>query len=217
MENINENSFFVRNLVEEDIREAVNLHIKCFPDNFLTHLGYKFLFVYYQEFVENEGNYGLLVCKNKRIVGTLVGSSNSYNEFYSKFYQKNFFKIILSTLIKIVTNKYVRNNFYQKKKHLIRACKSLCRKNKKFSDIKNRENEQVADLQSIYIDSQFRGCGCAKLLIDSFCAKLYSDGIKNVALSVENDNQRAISFYKKCGWKEMERKEQATVFYKNMN
>lgn len=216
MEMKSEKSLFVRSLTVDDIKEAVNLHIKCFPNSFLSHLGFKFLSLYYQEFVENDGNYGLLVCENKLIIGSLLGTSNSNNEFYSKFYKKNSLKLLFPIFYKVIVDKYLRVNIYGKKKHLFRAWESIWKKNKKTGDKKKIANKKNATLQSIYIDPQFRGSGGAKLLIDSFCDNLYLDGIKKVVLSVENDNQRAISFYKKCGWKEMTIKEHEIVFYKDL-
>lgn len=45
-----------------------------------------------------------------------------------------------------------------------------------------------------------------------FCKKLLEKGIKKVGLSVIKDNERAISFYKKCGYN-IEKKEDGVIYF----
>ena len=216
MEIKSKKSLFVRSLAVDDVKEAVNLHIECFPNNFLSHLGPNFLSIFYLEFVKKEGNYGLIVHNNGKIIGSLLGTSSSYNEFYLEFYKKIFWKLSFLVFSQILIDKHLRRNIWSKKEHFYRACKSIFKKNKKVENDRRSVDSQIANLQSIYIDPQFRGSGGAKLLIDSFCNNLYLDGVKKVVLSVESNNKRAISFYKKCGWDEVEKKEHEIVFYKNL-
>ncbi|CAM3682977.1 putative acetyltransferase [Vibrio aerogenes CECT 7868] len=53
----------------------------------------------------------------------------------------------------------------------------------------------------IYLRPAFRGAGLADELQQFICRTLSQAGCKQMMLSVSRTNQRALSFYKKSGWK----------------
>ncbi len=79
------------------------------------------------------------------------------------------------------------------------------------------------ELASIAVDSQFRGKGFAQILIDDLVEYALKIASKTIFLEVRESNERAISFYKKNGFKYLSTRksyyidgENATIFQKNL-
>lgn len=69
---------------------------------------------------------------------------------------------------------------------------------------------------SIAISEDIKGKNVAYNMERFFCELLVKNNIKEVGLSVKSNNDRAINFYKKCGY-EIEKKEEKSIhFTKNL-
>ena len=80
---------------------------------------------------------------------------------------------------------------------------------------KNLISQKVSSsyrLLSIAIKREERGNDVAYQMENFFCKKLLEKGIRKVGLSVIKDNERAISFYKKCGYN-IEKKEDGVIYF----
>ena len=61
----------------------------------------------------------------------------------------------------------------------------------------------IAELEYILVDKDFRNCGVGTMLIQELTNYCVQNGIKKIMLEVRNSNKSAISFYKKSGFNEI--------------
>jgi hypothetical protein len=63
----------MRKIDQEYIDDIVKVHIKAFPDFFLTFLGPKFLKEFYRSFIVDEQGIGVVAIENDKLLGAVVG------------------------------------------------------------------------------------------------------------------------------------------------
>jgi ribosomal protein S18 acetylase RimI-like enzyme len=62
------------------------------------------------------------------------------------------------------------------------------------------ENPAIADLVSFWVAPEQRGSGAATLLLDALTTWAASRGASTIQLMVTSKNNRAIAFYRRCGF-----------------
>lgn len=64
-------------------------------------------------------------------------------------------------------------------------------------------NVTTGYISDLYVDENYRGSGLADKLMDECIIWIKGKGIENVRLNVNSENKRAINFYQKIGFKEV--------------
>ena len=81
MENIN-----YRLAIKDDLQTVSNIHISEFPEYFLTLLGEKLVYKFYESYYKNQ-NILVVVEKNKKVIGFILGTNNSLAR--ERFFKEN--------------------------------------------------------------------------------------------------------------------------------
>lgn len=175
----------VRQAVESDIDQIVNIHCSAFKNFFLTSLGEEFLKIYYKSFIACP--HGIVFCASKN--GNIVGFSatakfnNGFNFALLKDNLLGFGKIAIKLLIK-------------RPKSLLRLIKNFSKNNDEI-----KEKECYAELFSIGVRENVQGQGIGKILLLKTEEYLKLEGIRKLSLTTDfYNNESAISFYSKLGY-----------------
>ena len=191
--------FQIRPMISSDAPTVASLHMRVFPEYFLTHMGPRFLTRFYRQFTEHPG-YGFVALCNGVLVGMVAGASDT-TQLRKRFYWENFIPLILITLQRIVTHLQARRMLLSRASYVVDALWTLAgRLTGHISSNFEPTSEGEAHLLSIGVDLEFRGHGIANELVNRFCDELAQDEVDAVRLSVFLDNESAIQFYEKTGW-----------------
>jgi ribosomal protein S18 acetylase RimI-like enzyme len=187
----------VRALAGTDVPQVVAVHLRSFPDFFLTHLGPAFLRRFYAQFVDHDAHVGTVAVTDGRVVGFIVGTTDA-PRLYHAFYRRHFPWIAGLTALRLLTDGYVRRHIVGRLSHVLRAVRALLpgaprRPPARSSDVPNR-------LLSIAVDPDLRGRGVARRMLEHFCDQLRDRGCAAVGLTVRTSSHSAIRFYEKTGW-----------------
>ncbi|QYR67290.1 GNAT family N-acetyltransferase [Fusobacterium animalis] len=196
---------------KDDIQAISDIHINEFSEYFLTMLGKKLVYKFYESYYEN-GNILVVAEKNKEVIGFILGTDNSLARefFFKQNFSKIFWKLVKEFFKgnKILWKGIGRRLFFVKEAIVTK----LCEKNSAVS----QKVSNSYRLLSIAIKNEERGNNVAYNMEGFFCNQLLESKIKRVGLSVKKDNERAISFYKKCGYDIEKEEEFAIYFIKNI-
>ena len=179
----------VRNLDKSDeslIPRIAKLHIKAFPNFFLTQLGPRFLMTLYKGYLEDPDS-GILVAEDSdhHLLGFLA-----YAFGYSRFY-KGLMKSHLATFALCSAGAAIKHPSFIKR--LLGAFK-------KSDEV--RRTEKYVELASIGVNPKAEGKGIGSKLIDKL--KQITDFNTYAYISLETDadnNEWANKFYQKNGFK----------------
>ncbi len=167
------------------ITRIANLHVKAFPEFFLTQLGKGFLRTLYKGYLEDQDS-GIIVAED--VKGRLIGFiafSRDYSRFYKGLIKKHLLKFSLSS-----ASAAVRHPSFIKR--LIGAFGK--------SDEAKRE-EAYVELASICVNPKASGHGVGSKMIDYL--KSITDFNKYSYISLETDakdNDSVNAFYAKNGF-----------------
>lgn len=169
-----------------DSCKIARIHLKSFPDFFLTTLGYSFLKTYYRSCVKSKEAISICAIKqdDKKLVGFAVGSYNS--EGFNK-------RLIFSNLLEFS----YRSIFllFTKPLALIRLYKNLTKK------INKDDKGDYAELFSIGVCPEQNGLGIGQQLLHRFENLVREKGVNTVTLTTDTENNdRVLRFYKKSGY-----------------
>ena len=196
---------------KDDLKTISSIHINDFSEYFLTILGEKLVYKFYESYYENQ-NILVVAEKNKKVIGFILGTDNS--QARENFFKQNFNKIFWKLFKEFFKGNKILWKGIGKRLFFIKEA-IIARLSKKS----NKASQKVSNsyrLLSIAIRSEERGNNIAFDMETFFCKQLLENKIKRVGLSVKKDNERAISFYKKCGYDIEKEEEIATYFIKNI-
>jgi ribosomal protein S18 acetylase RimI-like enzyme len=163
--------------------KLTNLHLKAFPNFFLSSLGYNFLKIFYSTIIKNDNSILKGIFEDNELVAFAIGSKKS-NFFYSNLLINNFFEfgfvlapILITSPIKIV-----------------RLIKSFVSFNG------NKDESSNAILLSIGVDPDKQGQGLGKIVLKEFenDAFYFNDTIILTTDKLNNSNVN--SFYLSNGY-----------------
>ena len=177
--------------------QIAEIHIKCFPDYFITSLGKELIKRYYYEFLK-EDNPFIIAIDNNNVIGFCMGYIIGHTNARNIFLKKN--RITLSLRL---ARQCVRLN-----RQTISKCLSVLTNNIRF-DNKTTAKKKGGDLLSICVLEKYRGKGISKELVNQFEKHLVKMKQNEYWLGVYKTNSSAIRFYKKLGMNiEMEDREE---------
>lgn len=211
-------SLKIRPLTHADLSAVADVHQQIFVDNFLSHLGNRFLELFYAEFIDTSNNYGFVAIYDDQIVASLLGTTDS-NALFNRFYSSHWLRLSRIVAQRTLTNSYVRQHAFQRIPHIRRAILSVFRITSKTPSAHNAGADTgspriSARLLSIGILSEYRGQGIAERLVEYFVERLAEKGEKWIGLSVDTNNSRAIAFYEKNGWQREKTTSTSLSFYR---
>ena len=163
----------IRSVSEADLKEIVNVHVKCFPNSFSTYLGKgnngKLLQKFYQEYLTGVPQLFLVVedrtLSSQKIIGFCMGYFLDKNDYNKEFLKHNFFSIVMRMSGLLLSG----NRFaWRKLTGIFKKKETAVVINNSFSFLK----EEAGDLLSICVLPEYRGTGVAKQLIEIYCEKL---------------------------------------------
>jgi ribosomal protein S18 acetylase RimI-like enzyme len=166
--------------------QIAKIHLKSFPNFFLTTLGYSFLKTYYKSCSKSKEAISICAIDNetKKILGFAVGCLNSKG-FNKKLIFSNLGAYFYQALILLFTKPVA----------LIRLFKNLGKGNV-LSDKGN-----YAELLSIGVSPDQSGLGIGQNLLTKFEIQVREKGVKIITLTTDEDsNDSVLKFYKKNGY-----------------
>ena len=192
----------IRHATLNDLKRIADVHFKCFPNSFSTQLGKANSGVlqqkFYQEYIKDVPEL-FFVAEDEtlpppeRVIGFCMGYYSEKNEYMKNFLLHNSLLIALRMSILLFSGSKV-------------AWKKVLGRFKKkdiFSVVNDDMTflaEEIGDLLSICVLSNYRGCGIAQQLIEKFEEELRKKNRKICLLTVATNNGRGIRFYEKNGF-----------------
>ena len=172
-------------LTNQDIKEVVDIHIRAFPDFFLTFLGAGFLKEFYKSFLYDEQGIGFVAIEDGRILGAIVGPLNP-NGYFKRLLKRKWHAFCLASLKAVVKKPSVI-------KRLFRAV---------FYRGQSPQGGERALLSSIAVSPDAQGKGIGKALVMKWLDVVKAKGGKGAFLTTDaEDNDSVNGFYQALGWK----------------
>lgn len=176
-----------RSAKERDLSLVADVHVAAFPDFFLTTLGHSFLRVMYKTFLVSQGSVFVVDEIDGQVLGFAVGIKKSVvsdRTLAIKFFPQ-FALAILPGLVC----------------HPIKVIRRVMGQLLSEGGQPEIPDECIV-LRSIGVLPEIKGSGIANRLLNKFECLARERGVKTVALTTDaNENERAIGFYLKHGYK----------------
>jgi ribosomal protein S18 acetylase RimI-like enzyme len=176
----------IRNMKKADLNEVVQLHIRAFPDFFLTSLGTGFLRELYINFLKDDSTIFKVVQNEGHIKGFVVGSLKPDELFKTMLYHKGY-KFLFYAIKALIKNPVLVSGklFYAMK----------------YRGDHPKKTRNAALLSSIGVDPGSSKSGIGSMLIKTFCDEAFSKNANAVYLTTDKvKNDRVNSFYIKNGF-----------------
>jgi len=187
-------------IVEADLTHISGMaqcHIKSFPGSFMTEMGHHWLCALYRFFIRHrKGICRVAFDDNNKVIGLAVGGDPHIREV---FLSSALFRYPHLIFWKFLTKRLVRHVLLQE------LAKKLRRKN---TAALSRDTKtpgtgiSSGNLLSICVLSDCEGTGVGGKLIESFQLACKAEGYERLNLSALKQNNRAMAFYKKHGWRQ---------------
>lgn len=175
----------IRKIDKHNIPSLVQVHKSSFKDFFLTQVGDKFLYLYYDCVRKAEDAILLGIYDDSELCGFCAASLNSRG-FTTRLIKNNLLRFISIGIKLLLTHP----------KALIRLMKNLTKKSSEVED-----NADYAELYSIGVAKSKQGKGIGKQLYVALENSLGQRGCKRVSLTTDFfDNEATIAFYKSVGF-----------------
>jgi ribosomal protein S18 acetylase RimI-like enzyme len=183
-----EEKWIIREAVKEDIALIVAIHETAFPSFLMTHLGPKFLSVYYQAVLDYDGGIMLVISDHFENVLGFVGGVVQPDGFYRLFGRGKRNAIGAAFL-------YV----FSRPGIWLRVLDNMRQVGKRSS--LDQSFKRSAELASIAVDPRSNGRGLGRALVKSFLKIALAKGVDVVTLSTDaDDNEKVRRFYEQLGF-----------------
>ena len=169
-----------------DSNQIAKIHLKSFPNFFLTTLGYLFLKTYYRSCAKSKE--AISICaidqEDKKLLGFVVGCYNSRG-FNKRLIFSNLLEYSYQAILLLFTKPIA----------LIRLYKNLAKNNHKD------DKGNYAELLSIGVLPDQNGFGIGQSLLVKFENKVREKDVNTITLTTDADsNDSVLRFYKKSGY-----------------
>ena len=172
-------------LTTQAIRGVVDVHIRAFPDFFLTFLGPGFLKVFYKSFLYDDQGIGFIATENGRIVGAIVGPLKP-DGYFRRLLLRKWYAFCFASIWAVLKKPKVI-------KRLLRAV---------FYRGQAPAGKDRALLSSIAVSPDAQGKGVGKALVMKWLDAVSARGGKGAYLTTDVGNNDTVnSFYQSLGWK----------------
>ncbi len=180
---------------EKDLQEIALIHIKAFPDYFLTAFGKDLLYKFYESYLKNKQVF-IVAEKENKVIGFILGNSSDISR--KEFFNENFYKIVFKIISELLKrNKILWKEMFQRLFFIKEAILSKINKNK-GKTLKNEGGGYSLGtsyrLLSIAVDPNERGNNTAFEMEKYFCNKLKEKNVITVGLSVKKRKYKSYKF-----------------------
>ncbi len=175
-----------RKSMVSDSNQIAKIHLKSFPNFFLSTLGYSFLKTYYKSCVKSKE--AISICaidqNDKKLLGFAVGCFKSVG-FNKRLIFSNLLEYSYQAMILLFTKPIA----------LIRLYKNLAK------NFDKDDKGNYAELLSIGVSPNRNGLGIGQQLLTKFEYQVREKGINTLTLTTDADsNDSVLRFYKKSGY-----------------
>lgn len=180
-------SIDVTSLKQSDIKSVVDVHMKAFPDFFLTFLGPRFLKEFYTSFLVDAEGMGFVAFDEEsgQVVGAIVGPFTP-DGYFKRLLKRRWFAFCFASITAVIKRPTVI-------KRLFRAV---------FYRGESPQGPKRSLLSSIAVDPDVQGKGVGRMLVVRWVEEAKSRGSKGCFLTTDAaDNDAVNLFYKKLDWK----------------
>lgn len=169
---------------EEDLQEIVDIHLRSFPDFFLSSLGPSFLRILYSEFISDPAGVLLVARRNGRIVGS-VGGVLDERSFFTSLKARRSSAFARAALVSAARRPWI----------IPRLWRARSRADQKSGQL------PAATLLTISVEPAEQGTGISANLLRRFDQALLAQGVHEYTLTTDaRDTNRALGFYSKHGF-----------------
>lgn len=167
-----------------DAAHLANLHLKAFPNFFLTTLGEQFLKTFYKSILDSPKGFGVALFEDDRLLGFAIGTEQTEG-FYRNLVLQNGLSLFISSL----------NSFIHYPIKALRIIKNLTSGNKAY------QLNGGGWLLSICTNPEHWGKGVSKTVLEKFEEEAKKRNLEKIWLTTDFlNNERANSFYLKTNY-----------------
>lgn len=191
-------------------------HICCFPDQFTSEMGLRFARGFYRQYIADTEGIALVALhpRTGAVVGIVVGGRPDIRREYIV----NAVRQWPGTLVwRGIVNNVVRRALFKEFTRRVSSGRGVHGPVEVELDSEHwQPGERWALMQVICALPDARGTGAAGELIRGFEAACHQSGYEAMYLSVDSNNDRAVAFYEKHGWKRQLREGHTLVMRKGL-
>lgn len=168
------------------IDTVVGIHLRAFPNFFLSFLGKRFLCEFYKSFIEDSQGMGFVAQGDAgEILGVVVGPLNP-NGYFKRLLKRRWWAFCVASVGAVI----------RKPATISRLYRAL------FYRGDAPAGSERALLSSIAVAPEFQGNGIGRLLVSRWVKEASLRGAKGCYLTTDAENNESVnSFYINLGWK----------------
>jgi GNAT superfamily N-acetyltransferase len=180
----------IEKMSESTIKGAVDLHIECFRDSFLTSLDRGVLTCMYENYVSSELGRAYVYIEDEEVVGLVAGAINP-SVYYNQMLKKRGFRFLWLMVKRAIRDPGI----------LV----SIARRNYSgfFRPDESKQAYRKASFDVIGVKQEYRKSGIALQLIKSLFDGFRESGVSEVNLGVLAANMGLRRFYEVIGLKHL--------------
>ena len=171
---------------EAYLDQIVSVHLKAFPDFFLSFLGPKFLKEFYQSFIVDDAGVGFVAKESgsEKILGVIVGPVIPAG-YFRRLLKRRWWAFCMASLKAVLKKPSIS-------KRLFRAV---------FYRGQSPAGPDRALLSSIAVSPDCQECGVGRALVQRWMQEVAGRGAVGCFLTTDADQNEAVNaFYQKLGW-----------------
>lgn len=176
----------ITDLKRTDIKNVVDVHMRSFPEFFLTFLGPRFLREFYGSFLVDDEGVGFVAKdeETEKIIGFIVGPVVP-NGYFKRLLKRRWWAFCIASMLAVLKRPTVT-------KRLFRAV---------FYRGESPQGPPRSLLSSIAVDPDIQSKGIGKLLVSRWMEEVKSRGSNGCFLTTDIEGNEGINiFYQKLGW-----------------
>jgi colanic acid biosynthesis glycosyl transferase WcaI len=179
-------SIIISQMSKADIKSIVDVHMKSFPDFFLTFLGPSFLKEFYGSFLIDKEGVGFVAksSENQNVIGVIVGPVIP-DGYFKRLLKRRWWAFCLASISAVIKKPTVI-------KRLFRAV---------FYRGQAPEGNPRSLLSSLAVDPDIQGKGVGRMLVSHWIQEVQKRGSKGCFLTTDAEGNEGVNaFYQKLGW-----------------
>ena len=204
-----DNSLKIIDMSEADLDTLTDAHMLAFKGYSNTKIGKNYVKKFLKWFVDYPEGIAIAAIYNSNEAGYVVGAPIGYQSKMNK-------DLMGTAVMGFITHPWVILN--PKIVKIVGSRVGTLLNRKKYSK-QSAQNDQgrTISLVGIAVSPEYGGLSIGSVLMDEFESRARVNGFETMRLSVYDDNNKALSLYKKSGWYELSRNDNTITLYKKIN